>query len=64
MQSIRRELGRIYRLARKGELDLEHLRGFTYALRTMAEIIERAELEVRVEAVERRAVTQDLQAAA
>ncbi len=37
LQSIRREMGRIYRLARYGELEIDSLRAFIYCLREMRE---------------------------
>ena len=54
VQSVRRELGRVYRLARKGEITIEELRAFTYALKILSELVEHAELEGRLDALEAR----------
>ena len=50
--AIRRELGRCYRLARNGELEIDRLRCFTYCLREMRESLVASDLEARIEALE------------
>ena len=54
VQSVRRELGRVYRLARLGEIEVEQLRAFTYSLKILAELVENAELEERLDVLETR----------
>ena len=52
LQRVRRELGRVYKLARRGELETDQLRAFTHCLKVMAELIEAGDLEKRLDAVE------------
>jgi len=52
VQSVRRELGRVYRLARLGLIEVEQLRAFTYSLKILAELVENAELEERLDVLE------------
>ncbi len=37
VQAVRREMGRIYRLARYGELEIDSLRAFVYTLKELRE---------------------------
>lgn len=50
--NVRRELARIYREARRGELATQEATRFAYLLDLMSRMIERGELERRVEALE------------
>ena len=52
VQSVRRELGRVYRLASLGEIEVEKLRAFTYSHKILAELVENAELEERLDVLE------------
>ncbi len=53
VQAVRRELGRVYRLARCGDLETDTLRAFVYTLKELRESLVSGELERRVEALER-----------
>ena len=53
VQNVRRELARIYREARRGELKVETATRLAYLLDLMSRLIERSELEARIEALER-----------
>lgn len=50
--NVRRELARIYREARRGELKVDHATRLAYLLDLMARMIERSELEARIAALE------------
>ena len=39
VQAVRRELGRVYRAARCGEIETDKLRAFTYCLRELRECL-------------------------
>ncbi len=46
------ELGRIYRLARRGELDMADAKALTYVLREIRCALEASDIERRLEALE------------
>ena len=46
------ELGRIYRLARRSELDMAEAKGLTYILREIRCALEASDIERRLEALE------------
>jgi len=46
------ELGRIYRLARRGELDMADAKALTYVLREIRCALEAGDIERRLEALE------------
>ena len=46
------ELGRIYRLARRSELDMADAKGLTYILREIRCALEASDIERRLEALE------------
>lgn len=52
VQNVRRELARIYREARRGELKVETATRLAYLLDLMSRLIERSELEARIEVLE------------
>lgn len=52
VREIRAELARVYRKAKSGEIDTTTATRLAYLLDLMARMIERAELENRVEALE------------
>lgn len=52
VQNVRRELARIYREARRGELKAETATKLAYLLDLMARMIERSDLERRIEQLE------------
>ena len=52
VQGVRRELGRIYRLARYGDLDTDHLRAFTYCLKELRECLAAGDFERRISELE------------
>ncbi len=49
---VKRELARLYREARRGEITTQTATRLAYLLNMMAQLIESAELEKRVEAIE------------
>ncbi len=51
-QAVRRELGRVYRLARYGEIETDQLRAFTYCLRELRECLVASDLEARLTVLE------------
>lgn len=54
VREIRAELARVYRRAKAGEIDTGTATRFAYILDLMSRMIERAELEGRIEALEDR----------
>ncbi len=46
------ELGRVYRLARRGEMKMEEAKGFTYVLREIRCALEAGDVERRLEELE------------
>ena len=48
------ELGRIYRLARKGEMEIGEFKGLVYGLREIRCALESSDIERRIEALEAR----------
>lgn len=52
VQNVRRELARIYREARRGELKVETASRLAYLLDLMSRMIERSDLEARIVALE------------
>lgn len=52
IREIRMELGRVYRLAKAGQIDTGTATRLAYMLDLMSRMIERAELEERVERLE------------
>ena len=50
---VRREMARVYRHMRHGRIDTQDATRMTYVLSQIAKIIQTAELEARVAAVER-----------
>ena len=52
IREIRAELGRVYRLARSGQIDTTTATRLAYLLDLMARMIERGELEQRIESLE------------
>jgi hypothetical protein len=52
IREIRAELGRVYRLAKGGQMDINVATRLAYLLDLMARMIERAEREERVERLE------------
>ena len=53
LTDVRREMARVYRGMRHGRLDTQDATRLTYVLSQIAKIIQTAELEARVAAVER-----------
>jgi len=49
---VRRELGRCYREARRGEISIDELRAFTYCLKELRESLVISEIETRLETLE------------
>ncbi len=47
------ELGRVYRLARRGEMDMADAKSLTYVLREIRCALEASDIERRIEALER-----------
>ena len=47
------ELGRVYRLARRGEMDMTDAKSLTYVLREIRCALEASDIERRIEALER-----------
>ena len=52
LAQIRREMTRVYRAARRHDLDLQELRTFIYALQSIAGVLKDGELQVRLDAIE------------
>lgn len=52
IREIRAELGRVYRRAKSGEIDTTTATRLAYMLDLMSRMIERGELESRIEALE------------
>ncbi|MBC8017069.1 MAG: hypothetical protein H7X83_00935 [Verrucomicrobia bacterium] len=52
MAHIRAELGKVYREARTGKLDLSDATKLTFMLQVLGKVIEGGELEARIEALE------------
>jgi hypothetical protein len=52
--AIKTEMGRLYRRAAAGHLDADDLKTSIWALRQLAEVSEKAELEAKIEALEER----------
>ena len=50
--AVRRELGRVYRKARNGDIDTADLRAFVYCLRELRESLVASDLEARIESLE------------
>ena len=57
MSGIMAEMGKVYREARRGELDIEKATKFTYMLREMRVALESTEIEKRMDALEQEAKT-------
>jgi len=53
LTDVRREMARVYRHMRHGRIDTQDATRMTYVLSQIAKIIQTAELEARVAAVER-----------
>ena len=53
LTDVRREMARVYRNMRHGRIDTQDATRMTYVLSQIAKIIQTAELEARVAAVER-----------
>ena len=53
LTDVRREMARVYRQMRHGRIDTQDATRMTYVLSQIAKIIQTAELEARVAAVER-----------
>ena len=53
LTDVRREMARVYRNMRHGRIDTQDATRMTYVLSQIAKIIQKAELEARVAAVER-----------
>ena len=53
LTDVRREMARVYRHMRHGRIDTQDATRMTYVLTQIARIIQTAELEARIEAVER-----------
>ena len=53
LAGVRKELGRVYKEARRGELSIEELRGFTYSLTALRDLVVAGEIEGRLELLER-----------
>jgi len=53
LTDVRREMARVYRGMRHGRIDTQDATRMTYVLSQIAKIIQTAELEARVSAVER-----------
>lgn len=53
LTDVRREMATVYRHMRHGRIDTQDATRMTYVLSQIAKIIQTAELEARVEAVER-----------
>ena len=53
LPDVRREMARVYREMRRGRLETQDATRMTYVLTQIAKIIQTAELEARIEAVER-----------
>ena len=53
LTDVRREMARVYRHMRHGRIDTQDATRMTYVLTQIAKIIQTAELEARVSAVER-----------
>ena len=52
LQAVRRELARVYRKARQGEIPVEDLRAYVYALKTLSDILNDTVIEQRLDALE------------
>ena len=55
MAAVRRELARLYRQARAGELEVGDASRLAHMLQILARLIEGCEIEARIEALEREA---------
>ena len=52
LKGVRGELGRVYRAARRGEIAIDELRAFVYALRELRESVTVSSFEERLERLE------------
>jgi len=52
VNSVRRELGKCYREARRGEIGIDELRAFTYCLKELRESLVISDIETRLETLE------------
>ena len=50
--NVRSEMGKVYRLARAGNMPINDMTKFVYALREIGRIIESSDLEARLNALE------------
>ena len=57
LQAVRRELGRVYRLTRQGQIPPADLSRYAYTLKIMADIIAGSDIERRIDALETAANT-------
>jgi len=54
LYAIRKEMSRVYRLSRKGEIDVKSLTKYIYSLREIAAICEKVEMGDKLTELERK----------